>query len=41
MNSLKKSVKLCREYSSGAEAPPLDSAVKAQLKKSYQRLQQK
>jgi anti-sigma factor RsiW len=41
VNSLKKSVRLCREYSSAAEPPPLDPAVKEQLKKAYQRLHQK
>jgi RNA polymerase sigma-70 factor (ECF subfamily) len=41
VNSLKKSVNLCRDYSSTAEPPPLDPHVKEQLRKSYQRLHQK
>ena len=41
VDSLKKSVQLCREYSEEEMPRPLDPALKASLQEAYRRLHQK
>ena len=41
LDSLKKSVKLCSEYSPSENPPALDPAVKASLQQAFQRLHPK
>jgi anti-sigma factor RsiW len=41
VESLKRSIGICREYSPSEEPPPLDPTVKELLKASYQRAQLK
>jgi hypothetical protein len=38
VESLKKSVRLCREYKADIEAPALSPAVKRSLKEAYERM---
>lgn len=38
VDSLKKSVRLCREYSADVEAPAVPPAVKRSLKQAYERM---